>query len=238
MKVSKLLQTERGLAKMVKSLGAILFAAFLLIPATVRADSTGPEYQINGTLTMTGDGAACGGSACVENISYSFDLAYSLVPVDEAYFSYPASVSEIYLAQIVGPVLVASSGPLDYLGESGGALSTDRSYYLPLWDSTGTYSDELDLGIGDIETDPALGTPLPYALGATFYACTSAACATDFDNGTSDYGYPDILSGPAQFTATLISTPEPSMFSFLFIGIIALCWLRLRGVKRFTVRNS
>lgn len=215
---------------MFKALTFTIFVAFLLfVPVSTPADSTGPEYQINGNLTMTGDGAACGGSACVENIGYSFVLDYSLVPSADASFPISVSGPNIYLAQIVGPVLVASSGPLDYLGEYSGALSTDKSYYLPLWDSTGSYYDELDLEIGGIETDPALGMPVPYAIGATFYACTSAICATDFDDGIAFSGWPDIASGTVKFTATPIATPEPSTVSFLVLGVLGLC---LASVKK------
>jgi hypothetical protein len=183
------------------------------------------SYAINGSLSLTGNNV-CGGP-CVETLTYSFRLDYfavtlaslkpafyvSDVPCVDGLFS--GQNSTCYQAASVGPVLVSASGPLGSFGDQGyGCCWFYQGFYMPFVNSQTT--DEIDLYIGNVVTDPALGIPVPYASWADPWMCASATCNNDFRNGAT------INTGTAEFTATRIAVPEPSTVELVATGMLAI----------------
>src|ERR1700749_2193793 len=84
--------------------------AFAAIPAS--ADTLlPPAYAVSGSLTLMGN-PACGGSACMETITFSFDLGYEFLTSLNVYQAYVQNLAETgtgalpFSGSSAGPVLV------------------------------------------------------------------------------------------------------------------------------------
>jgi hypothetical protein len=188
---------------------------FLLSAVPARADSIPASFDINGSMTLTGNNSCSG--PCVETINFSFALEYA--------------ASCIYGACVVGPVHTSESGPLGIFNAPYD-LSVDRGYYLGFFNATPTRAgDEIDLYLNLFNSS---GNPGPTALPSDLYACETANCVNDGFNrypgtgGLAGFGLYN-FDVAAQFTATKV--PEPSTWSLLACGIIALGLLRAAARK-------
>jgi hypothetical protein len=190
---------------------------FFVNATAVHADS-GPDYDINGTMTLTGN-SDCGGT-CIETISYSFELSS---PQNPSSPSTQICAFEMYSGCVIGPISSSSTGPIasfDLIGLNGQPFP-DRGLFLAFTDGR---SDEADMYFQPAGT----GTP-PLALESNLFECESAACVNDGFNGSLGAG--DVMytfTVANEFTATLVPTPEPPTAMLGLCGILALCLLAPR----------
>jgi hypothetical protein len=175
--------------------------AALFLAGVAHADGTpaGTLYDINGSMTVSGD-SSC--PSCSETINYSFVLNES----PDCPFSLNACV--------VGPVSSSSSGPLGtFLGEA--SLNTDHGLYLGFLDHIG---DEVDMYLS--------ANGLPVALPSNLYECLSLACGEDF--GLSGGQYTFTVANEFAAVDPPPNVPEPSSLLLLGAGLIALVGLSLK----------
>ena len=197
----------------------VLAGIFSLSAVPARADSL-PTFDINGSMTLTGNNS-CNGP-CVESIQFSFTLEYT--------------ANCLLGACVVGPVHTSASGPLGVFSAPDNLL-VDRGYYLGFFNTTPLRAgDEVDLFLNLFNSS---GNPDPAAAPSNLYACETANCVSD---GFNKYPGTGGLAGfglfnfdvAAQFTATKV--PEPSTWSLLACGIIALGLLGAGARKTVSVK--
>jgi hypothetical protein len=178
-----------------------LAVAFLVLclGSIAHADSAGTIYDINGHMTLTGDGSC---PSCVETINYSFVLDEST--------TCPISIA----ACIVGAVSTSSSGPLGTFS-SEDRLLPDHGIYLGFLNGLG---DEMDMYLG-------ISGP-PTALPSNLFSCNSSACVTDFNVG-SEYGF--TVANQFTATDPSPTVPESSSLLLSVIGLASLVLARRRS---------
>jgi hypothetical protein len=192
----------------------LAIAAVVVLATGARADSIpASSYAINGSLTIPGNGASS------EIIDFAFTLDYFAIG------SYAGGPVYGYDTQIVGPVLVAASGPLGLFGSSAPEFRADTgpgpsSGYLPFFNSAapsvnasnvGNF-DEIDLVMDDVDVSVGAVNPgPPTSADASMYRCQTATCMADFLlPGEATVG-PLGPGGTAQFTATSIAVDPPGV---------------------------
>jgi hypothetical protein len=195
---------------------ALALGGFSLVNAiAVRADS-GPAYDINGQMTLTGNND-CGGT-CTEIISYSFVLSS---PQNPSSPSTQICAFEMYSGCVIGPIFTSSSGPLGFFGSYSQPFP-QHGFLLGFGNDQG---DDVDMYF-----QPAgEGTP-PVALQSNLYGCVSTACVDLGFDGSDIPAMYDTYTFTVvnEFTATLVSTPEPPTAMLGLCGILALCLLAAR----------
>jgi hypothetical protein len=173
-------------------LAVALVVHFLACVARADGMPAGTLYDINGSMTLTGN-SAC--PSCVETINYSFVLDVSS--------DCPISIPEC----VIGAVTSSQSGPLGtFVSED--RLLPDHGIYLA-FDAPGL--DQLDMYIG-------MENGVPIALPSNLFECGSAACV-DFSVGD---GYEFAVANEFTAVDPLSRTPEPSSLLLLAAGLVAL----------------
>jgi hypothetical protein len=178
-----------------------LALATLLLAGAAHADGTpaGTLYEINGSMTVSGD-SSCPG--CSETINYSFVLNES-----------PACPFSLN-ACVVGPVSSSSSGPLGtFVGESN--INIDHGLYLGFLDHIG---DEVDMYLSV--------NGLPVALPSNLFECLSLACGEDFGLAGSQYTF--TVANEFTAVDPPPNVPEPSSLLLLEAGLLALLGVTLK----------
>jgi hypothetical protein len=180
-------------------LTALLAALFLAGVAHADGSPAGTLYEINGSMTVSGD-SSC--PSCAETINYSFVLNESL--------DCPASLN----ACVVRPVSSNSSGPLGtFFGEAN--INIDHGLYLGFLDGIG---DEVDMYFS--------ANGLPVALPSNLFECLSQACGEDFGLAGSQYTF--TVANEFTAVDPPPNVPEPSSLLLVGAGLLALVGVTLK----------